>query len=57
MHDRHGFGRGCCPSAAGVAQDYQDGVFTYVTDVVQRIGGQLPQSLADFVRAHDREFH
>ena len=42
---------------AGVAQDYQDGVFTYVTDVVQRIGGQLPQSLADFVRAHERELH
>ncbi len=42
---------------AAVAQDYQDGVFTGVTDVVQRIGGQPPQSPADFVRAHEREFH
>ena len=41
---------------AAVAQDYQDGVFTGVTDVVERIGGQPPQSLADFVRAHEREF-
>ncbi len=42
---------------APVAQDYQDVVFTGVTDVVERIGGQPPQSLADVARANEREFH
>ena len=39
-----------------MAQAHQDGMFTDVTDVVQRIGGQQPQSPADFVRANHREF-
>ena len=38
-----------------MAQDYQDGAFTGVTDVVARIGGRQPQSLADFGRATDKE--
>jgi hypothetical protein len=41
---------------AAVAQDHQDGVFAAVTDVVERIGGQAPQSLDAFVRAHRAEF-
>lgn len=39
-----------------VAQDYQDGVFSAQTDVVQRIGGQAPQSLEDFIRANRTQF-
>ena len=39
-----------------VAQDHQDGVFSAETDVVERIGGQAPQSLRDFVRTHMAEF-
>ncbi len=39
-----------------VAQDHQDGVFSVETDVVERIGGQAPQSLRDFVRTHMAEF-
>ncbi len=39
-----------------LAQEHQDGVFAGVTDVVERIVGQQAQSLADFVRANDREF-
>ena len=41
---------------AAVAQDHQDGVFSGVTDVVEKIGGLRPQSLEDFVRAHSAEF-
>jgi uncharacterized protein YbjT (DUF2867 family) len=39
-----------------VAQDHQEGVFSAETDVVERIGGQAPQSLRDFVRTHMAEF-
>lgn len=39
-----------------VAQDHQDGVFSAQTDVVQRIGGQVPQSLSDFIRSHRKQF-
>ncbi len=39
-----------------VAQDHQDGVFSAQTDVVQRIGGQAPQSLEDFIRANRAQF-
>ncbi len=39
-----------------VAQDHQDGVFSAQTDVVQRIGGQAPQSLEDFVRSNRTQF-
>ncbi len=38
------------------AQDHQDGVFSVQTDVVQRIGGQAPQSLEDFIRANRTQF-
>lgn len=33
-----------------VAQDHQDGVFSAVTDVVERIGGQPAQTLAEFIQ-------
>ena len=35
-----------------VAQDHQDGVFSAETNVVERIGGQPPQSVEEFVRAN-----
>ena len=37
-----------------LAQEHQDGVFAGVTDVVERIVGRQPRSLADFGRANDR---
>ena len=39
-----------------VAQDHRDGVFSAETDVVERIGGQPPQSLQQFVRANRAKF-
>ncbi len=33
-----------------VAQDHQDGVFSAVTDVVERIGGQPAQTLTEFIQ-------
>ena len=39
-----------------VAQDHQDGVFSDETDVVEKIGGRPPQSLAEFIRSHVAEF-
>ena len=41
---------------AHVAPDHQNGVFSAQTDVVERIGDQAPQSLADFVRANRAAF-
>ncbi len=41
---------------AAVSQDHQDGIFSAETDVVESIGGQAPQSLVQFVRAHMAEF-
>ncbi len=41
---------------AAVAQDHQNGVFSAETDVVERIGGQAPQSLPEFVRANRARF-
>jgi len=41
---------------AAVAIDHQNGVFSARTDIVERIGGRAPQSLADFIRAHMAEF-
>jgi uncharacterized protein YbjT (DUF2867 family) len=41
---------------AAVAQDHQDGVFSAETDVVERIGGHLPQSVEAFARAHAARF-
>ncbi len=35
-----------------VAQDHKDGVFSMQTDVVERIGGQAPQSLETFIENH-----
>lgn len=35
-----------------VAQDHKDGIFSAQTDVVERIGGQTPQSLEEFIENH-----
>ena len=40
---------------AAVAQDHKDGIFSAQTDVVERIGGQPPQSL-ELIRDHLQEF-
>ncbi len=39
-----------------VAVDHQNGVFRGETDVVERIGGQKPQPLTEFVREHRNLF-
>jgi len=39
-----------------VAKDHQDGVFSVQNDFVERIGGQPPQSLEDFIRANVDKF-
>lgn len=39
-----------------VADDHKQGVFSAQTDVVERIGGQAPQSLEAFVREHRESF-
>lgn len=41
---------------AHVAQDHQNGIFSAQTDVVERIGGKAPQTLAEFVRANRAAF-
>ena len=54
--EKAGFPEFLATHLAAVAQDHQDGIFSGVTDVVKKIGGQAPQSLEDFVRAHRAEF-
>ena len=54
--EKVGFPEFLATHLAAVAQDHQDGVFSGVTDVVEKIGGHRPQSLEDFVRAHSAEF-
>jgi NAD(P)H dehydrogenase (quinone) len=39
-----------------VADDHKNGVFSAQTDVVERIGGQPPQSLEDFIRDNLAQF-
>ena len=39
-----------------VAVDHQNGIFSGTTDVVERVGGQPPQSLQSFVREHRTMF-
>lgn len=39
-----------------VAEDHKNGIFSAETDVVERIGGQPPQSLAAFIREHRAQF-
>jgi uncharacterized protein YbjT (DUF2867 family) len=39
-----------------VAQDHKNGIFSAETDVVERIGGQPPQSLAAFIRENRARF-
>ena len=54
--DKAGFPEFLSTHLAAVAQDHQDGVFSGVTDVVEKIGGQAPQSLPEFVRANRARF-
>ncbi len=54
--EKVGFPESLATHLAAVAQDHQDGIFSGVTDVVEKIGGRAPQSLEDFVRAHTAEF-
>ncbi len=54
--EKVGFPESLATHLAAVAQDHQDGVFSAETDVVERIGGHAPQSLAGFVQAHIAEF-
>ena len=51
-----GFPQFLADHLAAVAADHQHGIFSARTDVVERIGGQAPQELADFVRAHRVDF-
>jgi uncharacterized protein YbjT (DUF2867 family) len=54
--EKVGFPEFLATHLAAVAQDHQDGIFSGVTDVVEKIGGRAPQSLEGFVRAHMAEF-
>ncbi len=54
--EKPGFPELLATHLAAVAQDHQDGVFSGVTDVVERIGGQRPESLENFVRANRMQF-
>ena len=54
--EKAGFPQSLATHLAAVAQDHQDGIFSGVTDVVEKIGGQAPQSLENFVRAHRTKF-
>ena len=54
--EKVGFPEFLATHLAAVAQDHQDGVFSAETDVVEKIGGQSPQTLEEFVRAHIAEF-
>lgn len=54
--EKIGFPEFLATHLAAVAQDHQEGIFSAETDVVERIGGQAPQSLEDFVRANKAEF-
>ena len=54
--EKVGFPESLVTHLAAVAQDHQDGIFSGVTDVVEKVGGQAPQSLGEFVRAHREEF-
>jgi NAD(P)H dehydrogenase (quinone) len=39
-----------------VGEDYQNGLFDVVTDVVEKVGGQLPQTFEDYVRENSEAF-
>lgn len=51
-----GFDKFLASHLAAVAVDHQNGIFSAETDVVSRIGGQAPQSLAEFIRANRMQF-
>jgi len=52
MVEKIGYPEFLATHLAAVAQDHQDGIFSAETDTVEKIGGQLPQSLDDFVMQH-----
>jgi NAD(P)H dehydrogenase (quinone) len=55
--DRHvGFPKYLTTHLAAVAQDHRDGVLSAENDVVERIGGQPPESVEAFARAHAAMF-
>ena len=56
MVEKIGFPEFLATHLAAVAQDHQDGIFSAETDVVEKIGGQSPQSLEDFVKSHQTMF-
>lgn len=56
MISRSGFPEFLADHLSNVAVDHQNGIFDAETDIVERIGGQKPQSLAEFVRAHRERF-
>ncbi|MFQ5793314.1 MAG: NmrA family transcriptional regulator [Acidobacteriota bacterium] len=39
-----------------VSEDYKNGLFAGVTDVVHEVGGRKPQSIEDFIRANAQAF-
>ena len=41
---------------AAAAEDHKHGLFSVVTDVVEKIGGRPPQTVAAFVHAHKSAF-
>jgi len=56
MVEKIGFPEFLATHLAAVAQDHQDGIFSAETDAVEKIGGQPPQSLEDFVKSHQTMF-
>jgi uncharacterized protein YbjT (DUF2867 family) len=41
---------------SNVAVDYQNGVFAGTNDIVEKVGGQVPMSVAQFVRQNQSDF-
>lgn len=55
--ERHaGFPTYLATHLAAAAQDHRDGVLSAENDVVERIGGQPPESVEAFARAHAAQF-
>ena len=54
--EKAGFPEFLANHLAAVARDHQDGVFSGETDVVEKIGGQPPQTLEAFVRENAAKF-
>lgn len=54
--EKVGFPEFLATHLTAAAQDHKDGLFSVVTDVVEKIGGRPPQSLAEFVQANESAF-